>query len=251
MPSTYNRPGTCQMEDQDRMRHSESQNSWNNDRQTGRPYRVRSTVPVPRPALDSWSARTARLRGARGHIALSMDRGTSRVEVEKLNVDAGPVDQIGSGSMLAKRPIVGKPNATGKLTISLENQHLVLAEVLPTMRKVPWRNQHEGRECLHPCCYVLNAALTLLGARINTKRLSNNSCGSGSVSTMLVDRGSSNSRNFPDTICGTIFAEIGENPGPPTNGWWRIGTGLAADDVSTTDWGNGSWTSSRRHKWRS
>ena len=66
-----------------------------------------------------------------------MDRGTSRVEVEKLNVDAGPVDQIGSGSMLAKRPIVGKPNATGKLTISLENQHLVLAEVLPTMRKVP------------------------------------------------------------------------------------------------------------------
>ena len=92
--------------------------------------------PVPRPAHDSRSARTARLRGARGHIILSTDQGTGRVEVEKLNVNAGPVDQIGSSSVLAKRPIVGMPNVTGKLTMSLENQQSVLAEVLPTMRKV-------------------------------------------------------------------------------------------------------------------
>ena len=58
------------------------------------------------------------------------------MEVEKLNVNAGPIDQIGSSSVLAKHPIVGKPNVTRKLTMSLENQQLVLAEVLPTMRKV-------------------------------------------------------------------------------------------------------------------
>ena len=58
------------------------------------------------------------------------------MEVEKLNVNAGPVNQIGSRSVLAKRLIVGEPNATGKQTMSLENQQLVLAEVLPTMRKV-------------------------------------------------------------------------------------------------------------------
>ena len=58
------------------------------------------------------------------------------MEVEKLNVNAGPVNQIGSRSVLAKRPIVGKPNMTRKLTMSLENQQLVLAEVLPMIRKV-------------------------------------------------------------------------------------------------------------------
>ena len=58
------------------------------------------------------------------------------MEVEKLNVNAGPVNQIGSRSVLAKRPIVGKPNTTGKQTTSLENQQLVLAEVFPTMQEV-------------------------------------------------------------------------------------------------------------------
>ena len=58
------------------------------------------------------------------------------MEVEKLNINAGPVDQIGGSSVLAKRPVVGKPNATGKLTMSLENQQLVLAEVFPTMQEV-------------------------------------------------------------------------------------------------------------------
>jgi len=43
---------------------------------------------------------------------------------------------IGSSSMLAKRPILGKPNMTGKLMMSLENQQMVLAEVLPVMWKV-------------------------------------------------------------------------------------------------------------------
>ena len=76
-----------------------------------------------------------------------------------------------------------------------------------------------------------------LGPEVNTKHPSNNSCGSGSVSTMLVDKSLSNSTNFLDTICVTIFVGIGENPGLTTNGWWRIGAGLAADGVSTMDWG--------------
>ena len=62
---------------------------------------------VLRPTHDSRSARTARLRRARQHIAPPTDRGTRCVEVEKLNINAGPVDQIVSSSMLAKRLIVG------------------------------------------------------------------------------------------------------------------------------------------------
>ena len=121
--------------------------------------------PVPRPTHDSRSARTARLQGARGHVISPTDRGTRCMEVEKLNVNAGPVDQNGSSSLLAESSILGKPNTTGKLTMSLENQQLVLAEVLPTMQKARRENQHEGQERLHPRCNVLNATLKLLGAR--------------------------------------------------------------------------------------
>lgn len=66
--------------------------------------------------------------------------------------------------MLAKRPIVGKPNATGKLMMSLENQQLVWAEVLLAMQKVRRENQYEGQKGLNACCYVLNGTLKLLGA---------------------------------------------------------------------------------------
>lgn len=86
------------------------------------------------------------------------------MEVEKLKVNAGPVHQIGSSSVLAKRPIVGKPNVTGKLMMSLENQQLVWAEVLLAMQKVRRENQHEGQKGLNACCYVLNGTLKLLGA---------------------------------------------------------------------------------------
>ena len=57
--------------------------------------------------------------------------------------------------------------------------------------------------------------LNFLGPEVNTKRPLNNSCGSGSVSTMLVDKSSSNSTNFPDTICVTIFAGSARIPGQP------------------------------------
>ena len=87
------------------------------------------------------------------------------MEVEKLDIDAGPVDQIGSSSVLARRPIVGKPSPTRKLTMSLENQQLVWAEVLLAMQKVRRENQYEGQKGLNACCYVLNGTLKLLGAR--------------------------------------------------------------------------------------
>ena len=60
--------------------------------------------------------------------------------------------------------------------------------------------------------------LNFLGPEVNTKRPSNNSCGSGSVSTMLVNKSSSNSTNVPGTICVTIFAGIGKNLGQTANG---------------------------------
>ena len=60
--------------------------------------------------------------------------------------------------------------------------------------------------------------LNFLGPEVNTKRPSNNNCGSGSISAMLVDKSSSNSTNFPDAICVTIFGGIRENPRPTTNG---------------------------------
>ena len=138
------------------------------------------------------------------------------MEVEKLDINAGPVNQIGSSSVLARRPIVGKPSPTRKLTMSLENQQLVLAEVLPAMRKVS-TNMKVEKASTHDAISSMQR-LNFLGPEVNTERPSNNSCGSGSVSTMLVDKSSSSSTNFPDTIWVTIFAGIGENPGPTTNG---------------------------------
>ena len=59
--------------------------------------------PVPRPTHDSRSARTARLQGARGHVVLPRHRGTRHVEVEKLNVNAGPVHQQRADGKLDRR----------------------------------------------------------------------------------------------------------------------------------------------------
>ena len=54
----------------------------------------------------------------------------------------------------------------------------------------------------------------------NTKRTSRNASDSGLVWTMLTDGKSPKSTYLPATIWLTVFAGIGEKPGPTTNGCW-------------------------------
>ena len=50
----------------------------------------------------------------------------------KLKINFQPVNQVESRRILAKRPIIRKPHTTGELTVSLKDQQLVPAEVLPS-----------------------------------------------------------------------------------------------------------------------
>ena len=62
------------------------------------------------------------------------------MEVEKLDINAGPVDQIGSSSVLAKRPIVGEPSATRKLTMSLSASHEACCKLQGATSQVTYAN---------------------------------------------------------------------------------------------------------------
>ena len=104
----------------------------------------RTLSPVPRLTHNAESAWTARLQGAQWHITPPPNQRVHHLEAEKLQINFRPVDQAGSHCMVVKCLIVRKPHTTGKLAVSLKDQQLVLAEVLPAMQKVQQQNQHKG-----------------------------------------------------------------------------------------------------------
>lgn len=110
---------------------------------------MNSDPSVPWLAYTFWQ--TSRRRRQRvGNKTNSCTRqSTNCVEIVKLDANRSPLDQLWSHCMLPKGLVIGHPNATTELTMSTEDQKLVLAKIFPSMRKI----QHQG-QAMNWCAFI-------------------------------------------------------------------------------------------------